>query len=135
MFMPKKRVRNSKVAESGVNNQTKTLLIATVALLSALLILNVVSLTGYSIRRNISGNDYFGDDTCTMLGGIILREGTSANYNGKIIRLDSTSESVIAVSVDNGKSKGIRAGHDGYVDGIVIKNFASNENDACLILG
>ncbi|KKQ84165.1 MAG: hypothetical protein UT08_C0022G0002 [Candidatus Woesebacteria bacterium GW2011_GWB1_38_8] len=132
--MAKKRARISKVSpsdNSGVH--TKNLLVATVALLSALLILNVVSLTGFSVNTRSSTVKFIGDDTCTMLGGIILREGTSANYNGQRVSLVSTSDSVIAVDID-GETKGIKSGHDGFIKGVTVRNFAANDNNACLIL-
>ena len=134
--MVKKRSRrDSRQVQRSVdtNSQVKTLLVATVALLSALLILNVVSLTGFAVNHRDQSQNYLGFDSCSRVGGIALREGTSANHNGKKIMLISTSDNVIAVSID-GESVTIKAGHESYKNGVSIKNFVSTETDACLIL-
>src|SRR3989344_6423319 len=131
--MARKRAKISKDAIVDTSSHTKNLLVATVALLSALLILNIVSLTGFTVNKRDYSPQFFGDDTCGMLGGIVLREGASANHNGQRVMLVSTNEDVISVNVD-GDVKAIKAGHDSYINGFSIKNFAANENDACLIL-
>ncbi|MBI2105683.1 hypothetical protein HYT56_02485 [Candidatus Woesearchaeota archaeon] len=131
--MAKKRSR--KVSEQRMlPAHTDKLLIATISLLSALLILNLVTLTGFSTKfKTDYGATYATDNTCQRIGGIIFREGVSANFNGKKVTLLSTSEDAVGVDV-NGENRGILSGHDNYIDGVMVTNFLSTENDACLIL-
>jgi hypothetical protein len=127
-------VKKRSEAKSGWSGQTDKLLIATISLLSALLILNVVTLTGFSTKFGTGyGNKYYGENTCQRVGGVIFREDVSANHNGKVVELKATSEDAISVEVDGWK-RTIEAGHEVYIHGVLVTNFISNENEACLIL-
>ncbi len=114
-------------------SHNEKLLIVTISLLSALLILNVVTLTGFSTRFTTDYGAYYGENACQRIGGIILREGVSANYNGNSIMLKTTSEDAVYVEV-NEKSSSVLVGHEIWINGVIVKNFASNDNDACLVL-
>lgn len=128
--MAKKRSRENSQKNHG---QTDKLLIATISLLSALLILNLVTLTGFSTKFSTDYGAYYGESACSRIGGVIFREGVSANHNGNIVLLESSSDDAVSVEV-NGKTRGIRLGHEVWIEGVYVTNFASNDNDACLIL-
>jgi hypothetical protein len=114
-------------------NQTDKLLIVTITLLSALFLMNLVSLTGYSTKFSTGQSSYYGDNVCQKVGGIILREGVSANFNGQRVTLTITGEDLIAVTVD-GKRRTIEPGHEIYINGVYVTNFLNTEREACLIL-
>ena len=128
--MAKKRV--VKVEPSKGHNEK--LLVVTISLLSALLILNLVILTGFSTKFSTDYRQVFTQNNpCDRVGGIVLREGVSANYKGNSVMLESTSEDAVAVEV-NGESGSIKSGHEIWINGVTVRNFVSSEDDACLVL-
>ena len=128
--MAKKRL--AKV-EAGKSHNEK-LLVVTISLLSALLILNLVTLTGFSTKFSTDYRQVFTQNNpCDRVGGIVLREGVSANYKGNSVMLESTSEDAVAVEV-NGESGSIKSGHEIWINGVTVRNFVSSEDDACLVL-
>jgi hypothetical protein len=131
--MAKKRLARSS-NDKGLIGKTDKLLIATISLLSALLILNVVTLTGFATKFGTDyGNRHYSENACERVGGIILRENVNANHNGRNVELKATSENAVAVEVDGWK-RTIKSGHEVYINGVTVTNFVSNDNDACLIL-
>ncbi len=115
-------------------NHNEKLLVVTISLLSALLILNIVTLTGFSTKFNTDYRQVFTENNpCDRVGGVIFREGVSANHNGNSVMLESTSEDAVAVEV-NGESGSIKSGHEIWINGVTVRNFASSEDDACLVL-
>jgi len=126
--------RSEKIPEQKtLPAHTDKLLIATISLLSALLILNLVTLTGFSTRFSTDYSSFYSENACQRVGGIIFRESVSANHNGKTVTLLATSDDAIGVDID-GESRSILSGHENWINGVTVTNFASNENDACLIL-
>ena len=130
--MVKKKSAKIELADSNKGNSEK-LLIVTISLLSALLILNVVTLTGFSTKFTTDYNVAQGESTCSRISGILFREGVTANHNGNMVTLKATSEDAVGVDV-NGESRSILSGHEVWINGVTVRNFASNENDACLVL-
>lgn len=129
--MAKKRQAKVEVANKSSNEK---LLVVTISLLSALLILNIVTLTGFSTRFSTDYKQTFtATNPCERVGGIIFREGVSANFNGNIVMLETTSDDAVAVEV-NDKSRSILSGHEVWINGVTVRNFVSSENDACLVL-
>ncbi|MAG45628.1 MAG: hypothetical protein CMH63_02545 [Nanoarchaeota archaeon] len=122
-----------KVSKNIIRSQTDKLLVVTIVLLSALFVMNLVSLTGYSTKFNTGQSSYYGKNTCQKVGGIIFREGVSANFNGRDVTLTATGEDMIAVTVD-GKRSSIELGHEIYINGVLVTNFVSTERESCLIL-
>ena len=131
--MAKKRNANADVKSVSNGNNNQKLLIATISLLSALLILNVVTLTGFSTKFTTDYSVAQGESTCSRIGGVLFREGVIANYNGKSVMLEATSEDAVGVEVD-GQSRSILSGHEVWINGVTVRNFVSTENDACLVL-
>jgi len=128
--MAKKRV----VKVDANKNHNEKLLVVTISLLSALLILNLVTLTGFSTRFSTDYKQTFNTvNPCERVGGIIFRERVSANYNGNSVMLESTSEDAVAVEI-NGESGSIKSGHEIWINGVTVRNFVSSEDDACLVL-
>lgn len=125
--------RNIKVDADRSNNNNEKLLIATISLLSALLILNVVTLTGFSTKFTTDYSVAQGESACSRVGGVLFREGVTANHNGNNVMLKATSDDAVSVEV-NGESRPILSGHEVWINGVTVKNFASNDNDACLVL-
>ena len=130
--MAKKRVVKEIKVDSNKGHSEK-LLIVTISLLSALLILNVVTLTGFSTKFTTNYNTVQGESTCSRIGGVLFREGVTANHNGNSVMLKATSEDAVAVDV-NGKSRSILSGHEVWINGVTVRNFVSTESDACLVL-
>lgn len=116
------------------NNNNEKLLIATISLLSALLILNVVTLTGFSTKFTTDYSVAQGESTCSRIGGVLFREGVTANHNGNSVMLRATSDDAVSVEVNGESRRSILSGHEVWINGVTVKNFASNENDACLVL-
>lgn len=131
--MAKKSEAKATKTDVGKSHNEK-LLVVTISLLSALLILNLVTLTGFSTRFSTDYRQTFTTvNPCERVGGIVFREGVSANHNGKIVMLEATSEDAVGVEVD-GESRSILSGHEVWINGVTVRNFVSNENDACLVL-
>ena len=129
IFMAKKSDAKVEVNKS----HSEKLLVVTISLLSALLILNVVTLTGFSTKFTTDYGAYYGESACSRVGGIIFREGVTANHNGNSVMLEATSDDAVAVEV-NGESRSILSGHEVWINGVIVKNFVSNDDDACLVL-
>ncbi len=127
--------RQVRVDTGSVNKgQSEKLLIITISLLSALLILNIVTLTGFSTRFSTDYRQVFTTtNPCERVGGIIFREGVSANFNGNNVMLEATSDDAVGVEV-NGESRSILSGHEVWINGVTVRNFVSSEDDACLVL-
>ena len=131
--MAKKSAVKTDIKNVSNGNNNQKLLIATISLLSALLILNVVTLTGYSTKFSTDYSTVQGESTCSRIGGVLFRAGVAANHNGQSVMLRATSEDAVSVDVD-GEARTILSGHEVWINGVNVKNFASNENDACLVL-
>ena len=124
--------RQAKVDVNKSHNEK--LLVVTISLLSALLILNLVTLTGFSTKFRTDYRQVFTENNpCDRVGGIIFREGVSANYNNNNVMLEAASEDAVAVEV-NGESRSILSGHEVWINGVTVRNFASSEDDTCLVL-
>lgn len=125
--------KSAAKVEAGKSHNEK-LLVVTISLLSALLILNIVTLTGFSTKFSTDYKQVFTENNpCERVGGIIFREGVSANYNGNNVMLESASEDAVAVEV-NDESRSILSGHEVWINGVTVRNFVSSEDDACLVL-
>ena len=130
--MAKKRSVKVEAIDSNKGHSEK-LLIVTISLLSALLILNVVTLTGFSTKFTTNYNVIQGESTCSRIGGVLFREGVTANHNGNSVMLKATSDDVVAVEI-NGESRSILSGHEVWINGVTVRNVVGTENDACLVL-
>lgn len=121
-------------AKADVNkSHSEKLLVVTISLLSALLILNIVTLTGFSTKFTTDYRVVQGESTCSRIGGILFREGVTANHNGNSVMLEATSDDAVGVEV-NGQSRSVLSGHEVWINGVTVRNFVSTENDACLVL-
>lgn len=125
--------KKSDIKTDANRNHNEKLLIVTISLLSALLILNIVTLTGFSTKFTTDYRVVQGESACSRIGGVLFREGVTANHNGNSVMLEATSEDAVGVEV-NGQSRSVLSGHEVWINGVTVKNFASNENDACLVL-
>ncbi len=115
-----------------IDGKTGVILLAIlIALVSAL----TNQTTGNVSKSYIDKGHYYSSvSTCDEVGGEVFIVGDSGReIKGKIVKIESVSDSVSLVSVD-GARRAMEPGQEKYIAGLYVTVFATGTEDACLIV-